>query len=215
MGPNYRFLFYAKNSILSKDHVPWKYFLYFSFWLVICIAKNLIWTTLKAILSLSLSIYIYIFFFFFFFAPSDSRFSNSCISAKYCPILRNHTSMESFQMMYKISVLKKMTLMTGFVVQGHRLKDKMRVTISLSDRLTRASRGQIDWLIDWWLIDSCLKSQQLYNILWIYLILYLYIYFVVVIQVSSKSLYVYFNIFCQVSIFKYMKIYFLPGNDYK
>ncbi len=29
-----------------------------------------------------------------FFAPSDSRFSNSCISAKYCPITK-HTSMES------------------------------------------------------------------------------------------------------------------------
>uniref|UniRef100_A0A673MDG8 CUB domain-containing protein n=1 Tax=Sinocyclocheilus rhinocerous TaxID=307959 RepID=A0A673MDG8_9TELE len=40
-----------------------------------------------------------------FVAPSDSRFSNSCISAKYCPILTNHTSMEaylfSFQMMHK------------------------------------------------------------------------------------------------------------------
>ncbi len=31
-----------------------------------------------------------------FFAPSDSRFSNSCISAKYCPVITNHTSMESF-----------------------------------------------------------------------------------------------------------------------
>ncbi len=30
--------------------------------------------------------------FFFFFAPSDSRFSNSCISSKYCPIITNHTS---------------------------------------------------------------------------------------------------------------------------
>ncbi len=37
------------------------------------------------------------------FAPSDSRFSNSCISAKYCPILTNHTSMESsfIQIIYK------------------------------------------------------------------------------------------------------------------
>ncbi len=25
---------------------------------------------------------------------SDTRFSNSCISAKYCPIITNHTSME-------------------------------------------------------------------------------------------------------------------------
>ncbi len=44
-----------------------------NFWLLICIAKD-----------------------FYFFAPSDSRFSNSCISAKYCPILTNHTSMKSF-----------------------------------------------------------------------------------------------------------------------
>ncbi len=29
-----------------------------------------------------------------FLALSDSRFSNICISAKYCPILTNHTSME-------------------------------------------------------------------------------------------------------------------------
>ncbi len=53
-----------------------------NFLLVICIAKNFIWTTLKLIFSV-----------FRFF--SDSRFSNSCISAKYCPILTNHTSMES------------------------------------------------------------------------------------------------------------------------
>ncbi len=45
-------------------------------------------------------------FVFFFFALSDSRYSNSCISAKYCPIITNHTSME-------------LTLMTDFVVQGH------------------------------------------------------------------------------------------------
>ncbi len=36
------------------------------FVLVICIAKNFIWSTLKV----------------FFFAPSDSRLSNSCISGK-------------------------------------------------------------------------------------------------------------------------------------
>ncbi len=31
----------------------------------------------------------------YFLAPSDSRFSNSCISVKYCHIITNHTSMES------------------------------------------------------------------------------------------------------------------------
>ncbi len=52
---------------------------------MIWIDKNLIWTILQAIFSV----------FWFFFAPSDSRFSNSCVSAKYCLILTNHTSMES------------------------------------------------------------------------------------------------------------------------
>ncbi len=31
---------------------------------------------------------------YIFFAPSDSIFSNSCISANYYPIITNHTSME-------------------------------------------------------------------------------------------------------------------------
>ncbi len=46
---------------------------------------------------------------FWLFAPSDSRFSNSHISAKYCPILTN--------VMYKWCInlnFKKLTLMTGF-----------------------------------------------------------------------------------------------------
>ncbi len=47
-----------------------------NFRLVICIAKKV-----KGDFSQYLD----------FFAPSDSRFSNSCILAKYCP---NHTSME-------------------------------------------------------------------------------------------------------------------------
>ncbi len=71
-----------------------------TFWLVICIAKDYIWTTLKEIFLNILT----------FLEPSDSRFSNSCISAKYCPILTNHTSMESLviqQMMYKSPKLKK------------------------------------------------------------------------------------------------------------
>ncbi len=39
----------------------------------LCIAKNFIWTTLKAIFSI----------FVFFYAPSDSRYSNSYILSKY------------------------------------------------------------------------------------------------------------------------------------
>ncbi len=52
-----------------------------NFWLLICIAKNLIWTTLKMIFS--------IFRFFCTF-----RFPNSCISVNYYPIITIHTSME-------------------------------------------------------------------------------------------------------------------------
>ncbi len=54
-----------------------------------------------------------------FFAPSDSRFSNSCISAKYCPILTNHASMESLFIPLFCINLKQLTFMTDFVVQGH------------------------------------------------------------------------------------------------
>ncbi len=55
-----------------------------NFWLVICIAKNFIWTTLKMIFS------IYRFF-------CTLRFQ----IYKYCPIITNHTSME--RLMYEKS----------------------------------------------------------------------------------------------------------------
>ncbi len=58
-----------------------------NFWLAICIAKNFICKALNVIFS--------IFRFCLFFATSDSRFTNSFISAKYCPILTSHTLMES------------------------------------------------------------------------------------------------------------------------
>ncbi len=71
---------------------------------------NVIWTTLKAIFSVLL----------FFLHPQIQKNSNSCISDKYGPILTKHTSMESLfiQLSYNLN-LKKCTLMTGFVVQGH------------------------------------------------------------------------------------------------
>ncbi len=59
-----------------------------NFWLVICIAKNFIWTTLKMIFSI-----------FRFFCTLRFQIF------KYCSIITNHTSMESylfsFQMMHK------------------------------------------------------------------------------------------------------------------
>ncbi len=60
---------------------PTVYISKLNFLLLICIAKNFIWTTLKMIFSI-----------FRFFCTL--RFSNSCISAKYFPILTNHTSLD-------------------------------------------------------------------------------------------------------------------------
>jgi len=61
-----------------------------------------------------------------FFAASDSRFSNSCISTKYCPILTNHTSMEpylfSFQIIYKSQFQKFFTLIRFAKLRGSVLK---------------------------------------------------------------------------------------------
>ncbi len=80
-----------------------------NFWLVICIAKNFIWTTLKAILSI----------FRFFLHPQIPDFQ---IVVSYCSQIlsyTNHTSMESFFIQLSYLNFENMTLMTGFVVQGH------------------------------------------------------------------------------------------------
>ncbi len=71
-----------------------------NFWLVICIAKNFIWTTLKMIFSI-----------FRFFCTLRFQIF------KYCPIITNHTSME--RLFIHLSDSKKLTLMTGFVLHGH------------------------------------------------------------------------------------------------
>ncbi len=76
-----------------------------NFWLVICIAKNFIWTTLKVIFSI-----------FRFFCTLRFQIY------KYCPIITNHTSMESYLFSFRWCInlnFEKMTLKTGFVLQGH------------------------------------------------------------------------------------------------
>ncbi len=64
-----------------------------NFKLLICFAKNLIWTILKALLLK-------------FGAPSDSRFSNSCILAKYYLIHQWKAYLFSFQIMYESQLQK-------------------------------------------------------------------------------------------------------------
>ncbi len=78
--------------------------------MVICISKNLIWTTLNVIFS----------YLIFFLHPQIPDFQIVYIG-QYCPIIIKYTSMESFNYYYSfISILKKkQTFMTIFVVQGH------------------------------------------------------------------------------------------------
>ncbi len=72
-----------------------------NFLLVICIAQNFIWTTVKMIFSI--------------FRFIDSR---------YCPIITNHTSKENV-LCYK-SQFGKCTVMTGFVVQVTYYNEKVK-----------------------------------------------------------------------------------------
>ncbi len=116
------------------------------FWLVICFAKDLIWTTLKVIFSI---------FRFFVFAPSDSRLSNTLVniwsgSKPFIKVVLKpkyvHVVGQPLQMLTTVVVSRpnivlsqqingkliysafrwcinlsftKLTRMTGFVLQGH------------------------------------------------------------------------------------------------
>ncbi len=100
--------------ILSKDQVPWRYFVNFptinisklNYWLVICIAKNFIWTTLKAIFSI----------FFIFLHPQIPDFP--ILSYHNKPYINGKIIYSAFRWCINLNS-KKLTLMTGFVVQGH------------------------------------------------------------------------------------------------
>ncbi len=83
----------------------------------------------------------------FFFASSDSRFANSCISAKYCP---NHTSMERW--FIQIS-FKKMTLMTWFCGSGSRECLMLHMLSSNSSVLLEPSLMFSSVLWWWWCVN--------------------------------------------------------------
>ncbi len=90
------------THILIKKCIAWMHCK--SLWIKVSAKCKCKWTTLKTIFS------IYI----FFFAPSDSRFSNSCIK----PYINGKIIYSAFKWCIHLN-LKKLTLMTGFVVQGH------------------------------------------------------------------------------------------------
>ncbi len=73
-----------------------------NYWLVICIAKNLIWTNLKAIFLI----------FRFFLHPQIPDF-------QIFVSIHQWKALFSFQMMYKSQFKKKITLKTLFMDQGH------------------------------------------------------------------------------------------------
>ncbi len=74
-----------------------------NFWLVICIAKNFIWTTLKVIFS--------VFRFFFIYLCQILSYSNK-------PYINGKLIYSAFRWCINLN-FEKLTLMTGFVVQGH------------------------------------------------------------------------------------------------
>ncbi len=100
-------IFLVCQKSLGYEDIPTVNISKLNYWLVICMALNLIWTTLKMIFSILI-----------FFACSDSR-----ILPKYCPIITNHTSIgkliySAFRGCINLN-LEKLTLKTGFVLQGH------------------------------------------------------------------------------------------------
>ncbi len=70
-----------------------------NYWLVICIAKNFIWTTLKMI-----------FLIFIFFCTLRFQIF------KYCPIITNHASMEKW--FIQLQMMHTSALMTGVVAHS-------------------------------------------------------------------------------------------------
>ncbi len=81
-----------------------------NFWLVICIAKNLIWTTLKAIFSV-------------FWVFCTLRFQIfQILSYHNKPHINGKLIYSAFRWCINLN-FEKFTLMTGFVIQGHILKN--------------------------------------------------------------------------------------------
>ncbi len=109
MGQKYKFFFYAKNHLILRS-CSMKIFSTFltiniskrNFWLVICIAKNFIWTSLKMIFSI----------FRFFLHP---QIPDLQILSK--PYINGNIIYSAFRWCIHIK-FEKCTLMTGFVLQG-------------------------------------------------------------------------------------------------
>ncbi len=122
-------------------------------WLLICIAKNFIWTTLKVIFSI-----------FRFFCTLRFQIF------KYCPIITNHTSMESylfsFQMMYK-SQFRKIDTYDWFCAPGSHINFIVRL-LSLKSFLHNSmfvayslQTDKTQFTVDIWCTKECFSFTQL------------------------------------------------------
>ncbi len=75
-------------------------------------------------------------------APSDSRFLNRCISAKYCPIITNHTSMKT---LLEISISQNWPL--WLVLWSKVTYDKSYLTGSIPPIFTEIAGGHLQGLV--------------------------------------------------------------------
>ncbi len=107
LGYYVKIMFHEEYLVISFR----KYFQTYYVWLVICIAKNFIWTTLKAIFTT-----------FRFLCILNSRFSNSCISDKYCPILTTIHQWKAYLFCYyEYSIVKSQIRICVFSHRIHRI----------------------------------------------------------------------------------------------
>ncbi len=83
-----------------------------NFWLVICIAKNFIWTTLKMIFS------IFRFFCSLRFQIFKQLYLSQILSYHNKPYINGNIMYSAFRWCINLN-FEKLTLMTGFVLQGH------------------------------------------------------------------------------------------------
>ncbi len=117
-----------------------------NFWLVICIAKNFIWTTLKMIFSI-----------FRFFCTLRFQIY------KYCPIITNHTSMERW--FIQLQMFKKWLLwlvlwsMVTFVYESEWSRTSLLDVFTHSVlRLSRSGTRAVSWT---WLSSSVFLYHRL------------------------------------------------------
>ncbi len=121
-----------------------------NFWLVICIAKSFIWTTLKMIFS------IFRFFCSLRFQIFKLLYFSQRLSDPNKPNINRKLIYSAFRLCIHLNV-EKLTLKTGFVVQGHILGYYYFIFIIYK------CNQNITWTCSW-----CLWKQQILYANWVF-----------------------------------------------